>query len=290
MASKRPTKPTAQTAAIPPSVDPHVGITLLQKLIDKAATLRDQPVLKESDEDPRISLARDYLTRVFGSNSPNVSVVIHAQGDGGVYMGISDQGYQQYLRSSLSNKIKLLEACIEQLQTDIELQTTPSKSVGTSEAQGVNVPPTSKVFVVHGHNHGMKEAVARFLERLGLDPVVLHEKPNAGRTIIEKFSEYADVQFAVVLLTADDEGKSRGSETPPSLRARQNVLLELGYFLGKLGRARVCALYDAGVEIPSDYQGVLFVELDKSDRWRFDLVRELRGAGFDVDANRIFGA
>lgn len=136
----------------------------------------------------------------------------------------------------------------------------------------------------------MKEAVARFLERLGLDPVVLHEKPNAGRTIIEKFSEYADVQFAVVLLTADDEGKSRGSETPPSLRARQNVLLELGYFLGKLGRARVCALYDAGVEIPSDYQGVLFVELDKSDRWRFDLVRELRGAGFDVDANRIFGA
>lgn len=204
-------------------------------------------------------------------------------------MGMGDQEYQEYLRSSLSNKIKLLEACIEQLQTDIELRAMPPKSAGLLEAQDAHVPLTSKVFVVHGHNHGMKEAVARFLERLGLDPVILHEKPNAGRTIIEKFSDYADVQFAVVLLTADDEGKSRGSETSPSFRARQNVILELGYFLGKLGRARVCALYEAGVEIPSDYQGVLFVELDKSDRWRFDLVRELRGAGFDVDANQIFG-
>jgi predicted nucleotide-binding protein len=288
MASKRPTKPATQIAAIPPSVDPHVGIKLLQKLIDKATLLRDQPFLKESDEDPWISLARDYLTRVFGSNSPNVSSVIHAQGDGGVYMGMGDQEYQQYLRSSLSNKIKLLEACIEQLQTDIELQTTAPSSGGMT--QDAMVPPTLKVFVVHGHNHGMKEAVARFLERLGLDPVVLHEKPNAGRTIIEKFSDYAAVQFAVVLLTADDEGKARGSDGPSSFRARQNVILELGYFLGRLGRARVCALYEPGVEIPSDYQGVLFVEMDKSDRWRFDLVRELRGAGFEVDANRIFGA
>jgi predicted nucleotide-binding protein len=149
-------------------------------------------------------------------------------------------------------------------------------------------PTSSKVFVVHGHNHGVKEAVARFLEKLDLDPIILHEKPNAGRTVIEKFSDYADVQFAVVLLTADDEGRGRSTTADLLLRARQNVILELGYFLGKLGRARVCALYEADVEIPSDYKGVLFVELDKSDRWKFDLVRELRAAGFDVDANRIF--
>ena len=97
-------------------------------------------------------------------------------------------------------------------------------------------------------------------------------------------------KIAVVLLTADDEGKPRGSAEELKLRARQNVVLELGYFLGRLGRARVCALYERGVEIPSDYSGVLFVELDSAGRWRFDLVQELLAAGFKVDANRIFAA
>lgn len=287
MASRRPTKVTPSNG-VPPTVPPNTGIDLVNKLIEKAAALKLEPNLQSSDEQAWTNLARDYLTRVFGSNSPNVSSVIHAMGDGGLYMGISDHEYQEYLRSGLDNKIKLLRSCIEQLQTDIELQGLANHK-SEEEASIETVPSNSKVFIVHGHNHGVKEAVARFLERLGLDPVILHEKPNAGRTIIEKFSDYADVQFAVVLLTADDEGRVRGSSGDPALRARQNVVLELGYFLGRLGRARVCALYEAGVEIPSDYQGVLFVELDKSDRWRFDLVRELRGAGFEVDANRIFG-
>lgn len=287
MASKRPTKVTPSNVVLP-TVPPNTGIDLINKLIEKAAALKLEPNLQSSDEQAWINLARDFLTRVFGSNSPNVSSVIHATGDGGLYMGISDHEFQDYLRSGLDNKIKLLRSCIEQLQTDIELQGLANHQ-SEDEASIKAVPSSSKVFIVHGHNHGVKEAVARFLERLGLDPVILHEKPNAGRTIIEKFSDYADVQFAVVLLTADDEGRVRGSSGDPALRARQNVVLELGYFLGKLGRARVCALYEAGVEIPSDYQGVLFVELDKSDRWRFDLVRELRGAGFEVDANRIFG-
>lgn len=108
--------------------------------------------------------------------------------------------------------------------------------------------------------------------------------------MIEKFSDYADVQFAVVLLAAGDLGKPRESDQEAQLRARQNVILELGYFLGKLGRARVCALYENGVELPSDYQGVLFLPLDAGDRWKFDLVRELRAAGFAVDANRVFSA
>jgi predicted nucleotide-binding protein len=149
-------------------------------------------------------------------------------------------------------------------------------------------PTSNRVFVVHGHNHGAKEAVARFLEKLDLDPVILHEKPNAGRTIIEKFSDYADVSFAVVLLTADDEGKSKDSSEDLKARARQNVILEFGYFLGKLGRANVCALYEDGVEIPSDYQGVLFVPYDSAGRWKNELVKELRAAGFSVDANKVF--
>lgn len=286
MATKRPTRPRPPSP-VGPSVPPEIGITLLQKLIEKAQALHEKQDLQFSDCSAWENLARDYLRKVFGSDSPNVDSVLNASGDEGLYTGMSNQEYQQYLRAGFENKVKLLNSCIEQLETDIALQKTAAgQSELGSPAEGL--PTSSKVFVVHGLNQGVKEAVARFLEKLDLEAIILHEKPNAGRTVIEKFADYADVQFAVVLLTADDEGRVRGNPADPMLRARQNVILELGYFLGKLGRARVCALYEADVEIPSDYQGVLFVELDKSDRWKFELVRELHAAGFDVDANRIF--
>lgn len=285
MATRR--KSSEAPPATPPSVPSETGIVLLRKLIEKATELRNIPNLQSSDVDAWCNLGRDYLNRTFGSNSPNVNSVLHASGDGGVYLDMSDCEFQQYLRSGFDNKIKLLNSCIEQLETDISLREEVKKTPASSERVSLPDNPT-RVFVVHGHNHGVKEGAARFLEKLGLDPVVLHEKPNAGRTIIEKFSDYADVHFAVVLLTGDDVGRPRAAKTEPSLRARQNVILELGYFLGRLGRARVCALYEAGVEVPSDYSGVLFVELDAAERWKFDLVRELLAAGFDVDANRIF--
>ena len=288
MAARRPAQNQAP-ATIPPSVPPTTGIALLQKLIEKAAVLRDKPDLQTSDEQAWVNLARDYLTRTFGSNSPNVNSVLHASGDGGLHIGMEDYEFREYQCSGISNKIKILESCIEQLETDIQLQAEANTSSGVQEQQAP-IPRNAKVFIVHGHDHGTKESVARFLEKLDLEPIILHEKANAGRTVIEKFSDYSDVQFAVVLLTGDDEGKPRGSTSDPLPRARQNVILELGYFLGKLGRSRVCALYQAGVEVPSDYQGVLFVELDRSERWRFDLVRELRVAGFNVDANRIFSS
>ena len=271
----------------PRSVNPNAGISLLKRLIEKARDLESQPDLKSSDVEAWKTTARDYLIRAFGSESPNVNSVLHASGDGGMWVGMSDHEFQKYLRSGVRNKIKMLESCIEQLETEIQLeQEAESSSFITTPSS----PASNRVFVVHGHNLGIKESVARFLEKLDLEPVILHEKPNVGRTIIEKFSDYADVHFAVVLLTAEDEGKLKGSSEAPVPRARQNVILELGYFLGRLGRARVCALYEQDVEIPSDYQGVLFVPLDKNDKWKFDLVTELKAAGFSVDANRIFSA
>ena len=151
-----------------------------------------------------------------------------------------------------------------------------------------NQTEMSQVFLVHGHDYGRKEEVARFLEKLNLETIILHEKPNAGRTIIEKFSDYSNVQFAVVLLTADDEGKSLKESGPALPRARQNVILELGYFLGKLGRSNVCVLFESGVEIPSDYSGVLFVEFDQLGKWRMELGRELKAAGIGIDTNKLF--
>ena len=141
------------------------------------------------------------------------------------------------------------------------------------------------IFVVHGHDDVLKENVAQFLRRLGLDPRILHEQPNLGATIIEKFEINSDVPFAVALLTADDVGSAAGEESSLRKRARQNVILELGFFLGRLGRKKVCALVEKDVELPSDYDGVVYIRLDDTDHWKFDLMRELKAAGMSIDAN-----
>lgn len=145
-------------------------------------------------------------------------------------------------------------------------------------------PDNRKVFVVHGRDEGTKHEVARFVKQLDLEPVVLSEMPNEGKTIMEKFVAHSDVGFAIVLLMSDDSGALQGDEPRP--RARQNVIFELGFFIGKLGRKCVCALTRGAPEIPSDYAGVLYVQMDKEGAWKVPLMKELRKAGLDVDANK----
>ena len=146
------------------------------------------------------------------------------------------------------------------------------------------MPPTSnKVFIVHGHDDGARETVARFLERLGFHAIILHEQANQGRTVIEKVEANGDVGFAVVLLTPDDQGCVKNGVLEP--RARQNVLLELGYFIGRLGRAKVCALKRGDLEIPSDFAGVVWETMDNGNGWKLALARELKAAGHNVDLN-----
>ena len=147
-------------------------------------------------------------------------------------------------------------------------------------------PPFSrKVFIVHGHDDGARETVARFLERIGLEAIILHEQANQGRTIIEKVVAHSDVGFAVVLLTPDDEGCEKGGSPEP--RARQNVLLELGYFIGRLGRDKVCALKRGTLEIPSDFAGVVWETMDSNGGWKQALARELEAAGHSIDWNKV---
>ncbi len=150
-------------------------------------------------------------------------------------------------------------------------------------------PPLSlKIFIVHGPDDGARETVARFLERIGLEVVILHEQANQGRTIIEKVVANSDVGFAVVLLTPDDEGCVSGGTPEP--RARQNVLLELGYFIGRLGREKVCALKRGSPEIPSDFAGVVWETMDSNGGWKQTLARELEAAGHIIDWNKVMRA
>ncbi len=148
--------------------------------------------------------------------------------------------------------------------------------------------PSNKVFVVHGHDSLAKTEVARTIEKLGLEAIILHEQANEGKTIVEKFERDASqVSVAVVILTPDDIGypKNKPSEQKP--RARQNVILELGYFSGVLGRSNVCVLYKGEVEIPTDYLGVVYIPLDDGGSWKFNLGKELKQAGLKVDLNNL---
>lgn len=157
-----------------------------------------------------------------------------------------------------------------------------------NETEGMRI--SNKVFIVHGHNEEMKQATARLLEKLNLEPIILHEQPNGGRTIIEKFSKYADVSYAIVLLSADDLAYHK-SDKPENarFRARQNVILELGYFIGKLGRDKVIALYEKGkdIEIPSDFSGVIYHKYSHDEGWKFQIAKELKSAGFNISLNSI---
>lgn len=162
-------------------------------------------------------------------------------------------------------------------------------SVGGATPVSTTLPRSDKrsdnIFIVHGHDGEARETVARFIERLGFKPIILHEQANRGRTIIEKVEANSDVGFAIVLLTPDDEGRTSGSSDLEP-RARQNVLLELGYFIGRLGRENVCALKRGQVEIPSDFAGVVWEAMGPDGGWKQALGRELLAAGYSVDWNK----
>lgn len=145
----------------------------------------------------------------------------------------------------------------------------------------VSAPASNRVFVVHGQNAEAKSAVVSFLSSLGLVAIVLHEQPNMGRHLLTKFIDEAELAtFAVVLLTDDDEGGLKGG--PHAARARQNVILELGYFLSHLGQAKVCALKTPGVETPSDFDGIVYIAMDAEENWQRELRRELVAARMPI--------
>ncbi len=146
------------------------------------------------------------------------------------------------------------------------------------------VPISNKIFIVHGHDNELKQSVARIIEKQGIEAIILSEKANKGRTIIEKFEDYSDVGGAICLFTADDDGKAK-TESSSKSRARQNVVFETGFFMGKLGRDHTIIIADQGIEIPSDLSGVVYTNKDK---WEIELLKELKAIGYNVDFNLLF--
>lgn len=144
----------------------------------------------------------------------------------------------------------------------------------------------NKVFVVHGHDGELKEKVARRLEQLGIEAIILSEQANRGKTIIEKLEAYSDVHVAIALFTQDDLGSAKDEKENEKYRARQNVVFEAGYFMGYLGRENTIIIVDENIEIPGDLAGMVYTT---KDNWEFEMLKELNAAGMKIDMNKLLG-
>jgi predicted nucleotide-binding protein len=193
--------------------------------------------------------------------------------------------FRQYLSDGKKQSLLLMGQAARGLEERIA-DAEPIVATMASTSSQTSAFDPSKVFVVHGHDNAPKAEVARFIEKLRFKAVILHEQPNKGRSLITKFREEAEnVGFAVVLMTPDDLGKdAEAADLSP--RARQNVVFELGFFIGKLGPERVAALVKGDVEKPSDFDGVAYISLDRDD-WQTKLAQELQEADYEIDWNQV---
>ena len=260
------------------------GIKKIQKRIEDLENFNPQTIQEcSSPEVEAIEISIDEaLSTTFGHNTIEYNRYRGAShlDNGPIFYNRTYVDYKHYLTEGKKSSIILLKQAIsfleERLSEYPELQMSSMQKSPTI---------SNKVFLVHGHDDGARETVARFLEKLGLSPIILHEQPNKGRTIITKFNEEAsDVGFAIVLMTPDDIG-GKTQETLQQ-RARQNVVFELGFFIGKLGAAKVAAMMKGSIEKPSDFDGVVYISIDGSD-WKTSLARELKAASYEIDWNKV---
>jgi predicted nucleotide-binding protein len=203
------------------------------------------------------------------------------------------------------------EHAADRAQLSAEL--APAPRVGAELAQHANgavsaeragapgaAPSASKhVLLAHGRNERWKQAVAQLLERAGTHEITIlneraSERASERGALADQFGEHMPgSRYAVVLLTADDIAAPRvDSEDEPyfSPRAHQAVVFEMGFLVAALSPGRVCVLYEEGVQLPCDLDGIAYVRLDLAGTWQPKLLLQLRKAGFDYDLNKLAAA
>jgi predicted nucleotide-binding protein len=184
--------------------------------------------------------------------------------------------------SAKVDNLKKLKAKADLLKSSI-----PDVPLAKSSSQIILDDDKSQVFIVHGHDVEAKIKTARFIEKIGLTPIILHEQASLGKTIIEKIEEYSNVGFGIVLYTPCDIGAQNTADPVYRARARQNVVFEHGYLIGKIGRRNVCALVKGDIETPNDISGVVYIKMDDADAWHISLAREMKKSGYTIDMNKV---
>ena len=265
-------------------------VSQLEQLLDEGKKFTfENFCYRESNKDPQFGgedtaewLA--WKTRVFNAaerfgadSSPAFQLAQTAR-------AVTTQGYTavafERARASL---LKALELLVQSIKEDTFGEVRQLRSTSSSPAL------SNRVFVVHGHDDGLKTDVERFLLQIGLEPIVLHRQPDQGQTIIEKFERHSDVGYSFILLTPDEIAYTADQEALPDdkrtkeRRARPNVIFEFGYFVGRLGRQRVCCIYKGGVVLPSDIAGLVYKRAEPSvDSQAYSIIQELKAAGYQI--------
>ena len=218
----------------------------------------------------------------------------------GAQAGIFSYGFQaqqntqwteEQAISQLKNTISTIISVVDEMKKTVGIHDQESiLSAQRNEKIASELRTTSinnkKIFIVHGHNEGMKQGVARFIEKNKLEPIILDEQANQGNVLIEKFEKNSDVGYAIVLCSGDDIGYAKDTPDAAKPRARQNVVFELGYFFAKLGRGRVAVLVEENValEKPSDISGIVYIGYDSQEAWKLKLARELKACSYDIQS------
>lgn len=220
------------------------------------------------------------LRTIFGVGHPTYESFLRIRYSPQVFSPDSQPDTAAYRRRGVKSALALLAGA----KLELQLTDEPSMKPQDDASDAVNAPAAGRVFIVHGHDSSLKHEAARFLRDLtGEEPVILHEQPDGGRSLIEKFeASAATTGYAVVLLTGDDLGRAK-TETTDRPRARQNVVFEMGFFFGSLGRGNVAVIHDDGVEEPGDVRGMLYVPRDDAGGWKTRIAREIDHAGIAVD-------
>jgi len=292
MATRTTKTITAKTA----NLSPQQIRLALPKIARRIAELREIDVTstRERGESRFESLEHkidDTLVEVFGAdtveyNRFRVGSLDTARFDyfNGVSLNEVIDGYKRGVTEAISTLETITQLFNEKLaDSEAEFAFATVKPAETTSAERLD---KTKVFIVHGRDEQSKLSAARFIEKLGLTAVILHEQANSGKTIMEKIEASTNVGFALVLYTPCDVGSLAGEPNTNS-RARQNVVFEHGYLVAKLGRNNVCALVKGQVEVPSDISGVVYVPLDEGNAWHIAVAKELRNAGYSIDMNKI---
>lgn len=250
----------------------------LNGLILEAAELMKQPISASDEKFQAWHMkVQRFLIKNFGNKSVEYQKFDHTLFS--PFISTSSTPDEYFIATCLSG-ISQTKAILETYLEDFEDE--------HNEFTENNVKDTnldfSKIFIVHGHDGELKEAVARLMQQQNINAIILSNKSNEGKTIIEKIEHYSNVSAAICLFTADDKGKVK-SEKSLNSRARQNVVFETGYFMGKLGRNRVVIVSENNVELPSDMNGMVYT--NKTD-WKVDVLKELKAMGFTIDFNKLY--
>ncbi|AWH45783.1 nucleotide-binding protein [Stenotrophomonas sp. ZAC14A_NAIMI4_1] len=240
----------------------------------------------------RFAAWRRQINKFLDDNLPGARAMLDKKLTRGVYYrGGYESDFDVFMRESGEPAVAFLDSLSLDIDNDEYEFRLPSVAESTNVGGWSRVKETvahdsDRVFIVHGHDEAMKSKAARFVEKLGLKTVILHEQANRGHTIIEKIEAHTDVGFAIVLYTPDDVGGTalEASESNFHSRARQNVVFEHGYLIAKLSRARVVPLVSGNMELPSDISGVVYVD---DTNWQIDIAKEMKAAGYSIDFNKL---